>query len=143
MSNRSFRNPHLYAKLVEFVAVNEGITNFPKDVWNPEDVKPEWFAERIGTSFCRIEVLRVFMLLCVRFYSVCNSPVLLYLGLALIWRIQADSQKERSDKQTSAQIARKRNRIEFTSSTDKDNNASEKSRFQGFRGDRTISRGRK
>jgi hypothetical protein len=48
MSNRSFRNPHLYAKLVEFVDVNERITNFPKDLWDPDDVRPEWFADRIG-----------------------------------------------------------------------------------------------
>lgn len=34
MSNKSFRNPHLYAKLVEFVDVNEKGTNFPKDVWD-------------------------------------------------------------------------------------------------------------
>jgi hypothetical protein len=48
MSNRSFRNPHVYAKLVEFVDVNERITNFPKDLWDPDDVRPEWFAHRIG-----------------------------------------------------------------------------------------------
>lgn len=48
MSNRSFRNPHLYAKLVEFVDVNERTTNFPSDIWNPEDVQDEWFADQIG-----------------------------------------------------------------------------------------------
>jgi len=48
MSNRSFRNPHLYAKLVEFVDVDERTTNFPLDIWNPEDVKDEWFADRIA-----------------------------------------------------------------------------------------------
>ncbi|GLB45176.1 putative HCNGP-like protein [Lyophyllum shimeji] len=48
MSNRSFRNPHLYAKLVEFVDVDERTTNFPKDVWDPDDVEPEWFADRIA-----------------------------------------------------------------------------------------------
>lgn len=52
MSNRSFRNPHLYAKLVEFVDVDERTTNFPKDIWDPDDVKAEWFADRIG--MCRI-----------------------------------------------------------------------------------------
>jgi hypothetical protein len=51
MSNRSFRNPHLYAKLVEFVDVNERTTNFPLDIWNPADVRDEWFADRIGTFF--------------------------------------------------------------------------------------------
>ncbi|KAG7448438.1 uncharacterized protein BT62DRAFT_929530 [Guyanagaster necrorhizus] len=48
MSNRSFRNPHLYAKLVEFVDVDERITNFPKEVWDPNDLDEEWFADRIG-----------------------------------------------------------------------------------------------
>ncbi|KAG1843127.1 HCNGP-like protein-domain-containing protein [Suillus subalutaceus] len=49
MSNRSFRNPHLYAKLVEFVDVDERTTNFPKDMWDPDDMRPEWFADNIGT----------------------------------------------------------------------------------------------
>lgn len=53
MSNKSFRNPHLYAKLVEFVDVDERTTNFPKDIWDPNDIRPEWFADRIGTlRFC-------------------------------------------------------------------------------------------
>ena len=50
MSNRSFRNPHLYAKLVEFVDVDERVTNFPRGVWDPTDVQDDWFADRIGTS---------------------------------------------------------------------------------------------
>lgn len=50
MSNRSFRNPHLYAKLVEFVDVDERVTNFPRAVWDPADVQDDWFADRIGTS---------------------------------------------------------------------------------------------
>ncbi|KAF5375731.1 hypothetical protein D9615_009403 [Tricholomella constricta] len=49
MSNRSFRNPHLYTKLVEFVDVDERTSNFPRHVWDPEDLRPEWYAERIGT----------------------------------------------------------------------------------------------
>jgi hypothetical protein len=48
MANRSFRNPHLYAKLVEFVDVDESATNFPKDLWDPWDVKEEWYADKIG-----------------------------------------------------------------------------------------------
>ncbi|KAG1747429.1 HCNGP-like protein-domain-containing protein [Suillus lakei] len=48
MSNRSFRNPHLYAKLVEFVDVDERTTNFPKDKWDPDDMRPEWFADSIA-----------------------------------------------------------------------------------------------
>jgi hypothetical protein len=48
MSNRSFRNPHLYAKLVEFVDVDERTTNFPKDIWDPHDVQEDWFADKIA-----------------------------------------------------------------------------------------------
>jgi len=47
MSNRSFRNPHLYAKLVEFVDVDERTTNFPKEIWDPHDVQEDWFADKI------------------------------------------------------------------------------------------------
>jgi len=50
MSNRSFRNPHLYAKLVEFVDVDERTTNFPKEIWDPHDVQENWFADKIGPS---------------------------------------------------------------------------------------------
>lgn len=52
MSNRSFRNPHLYAKLVEFVDVDERVTNFPKDLWDPGDVQTPWLADRIGMLAC-------------------------------------------------------------------------------------------
>ncbi|KAF7798477.1 hypothetical protein EIP86_009698 [Pleurotus ostreatoroseus] len=48
MANRAFRNPHLYAKLVEFVDVDERATNFPRDVWDPLDVRGEWHADRIA-----------------------------------------------------------------------------------------------
>ena len=48
MANRAFRNPHLYAKLVEFVDVDERTTNFPAHVWDPLDVRDEWYADRIG-----------------------------------------------------------------------------------------------
>ena len=51
MMNRTFRNPHLYAKLVEFVDVDEKATNFPRDVWDPTDMPEEWFADKIGESF--------------------------------------------------------------------------------------------
>ncbi|PPQ77459.1 LOW QUALITY PROTEIN: hypothetical protein CVT26_005845 [Gymnopilus dilepis] len=50
MGNRTFRNPHLYAKLVDWVDVDERSTNFPKDIWDPEDVKPEWFADQIADA---------------------------------------------------------------------------------------------
>ncbi|KAG6852662.1 hypothetical protein C0991_010116, partial [Blastosporella zonata] len=47
MSNRSFRNPHLYTKLVEFVDVDERVTNFPRDIWIPDDFQPDWYADQI------------------------------------------------------------------------------------------------
>ncbi|OSC96582.1 HCNGP-domain-containing protein, partial [Trametes coccinea BRFM310] len=50
MSNRAFRNPHLYAKLVEFVDVDERTTNFPKNIWDPMDVKEEWYADHIAEA---------------------------------------------------------------------------------------------
>ncbi|EPT03830.1 hypothetical protein FOMPIDRAFT_1022036 [Fomitopsis schrenkii] len=50
MSNRSFRNPHLYMRLVEFVDVDERATNFPKDLWDPVDVREEWYADRIAEA---------------------------------------------------------------------------------------------
>ncbi|KAK7060937.1 hypothetical protein VNI00_000670 [Paramarasmius palmivorus] len=51
MSNRSFRNPHLYAKLVEFVDVDERTTNFPKEMWDPYakcSGPSGWDAEKIA-----------------------------------------------------------------------------------------------
>jgi len=50
MANRAFRNPHLYAKLVEFVDVDERTTNFPPALWDPTDVDPSWFADRIAET---------------------------------------------------------------------------------------------
>lgn len=50
MSNRAFRNPHLYTKLVEFVDVDERTTNFPKHIWDPTDMKEEWYADRIAEA---------------------------------------------------------------------------------------------
>jgi hypothetical protein len=50
MSNKAFRNPHLYAKLVEFVAIDEKSTNFPRDTWDPFEVQSDWFAEAIGAQ---------------------------------------------------------------------------------------------
>ncbi|TFL01532.1 HCNGP-like protein-domain-containing protein [Pterulicium gracile] len=48
MAKRSFRNPHLYAQLVNYVDVDERSTNFPKHVWDPQDVHPSWFADKIA-----------------------------------------------------------------------------------------------
>ncbi|KAF5310599.1 hypothetical protein D9619_008247 [Psilocybe cf. subviscida] len=50
MSHRSFRNPHLYTQLVDFVDVDERATNFPKDMWDPNDVQPDWFADQIADA---------------------------------------------------------------------------------------------
>jgi len=58
MSNRSFRNPHLYTHLVDWVDVDERTTNFPKDLWDPDDVKPDWYANQIGMSIL-LNVLRM------------------------------------------------------------------------------------
>jgi HCNGP-like protein len=51
MSNKAFRNPHIYAKLVEFVGVDETGTKFPKHIWDPFDVRPEWYADEIGELY--------------------------------------------------------------------------------------------
>ena len=59
MSNRSFRNPHLYAKLVEFVDVDERTTNFPRSVWDPSDMQDEWYADRIGAHLPIFSVLQI------------------------------------------------------------------------------------
>lgn len=48
MKNKSFNNPHIYAKLVDFVQVDETGTNFPKSMWDPHDIQPEWYAEELG-----------------------------------------------------------------------------------------------
>ncbi|KAF8317661.1 HCNGP-domain-containing protein [Clavulina sp. PMI_390] len=50
MSNKAFRNPHIYAKLVEFVDVNEMGTKFPKATWDPLDLQPEWYSDRIAAK---------------------------------------------------------------------------------------------
>jgi hypothetical protein len=110
MSNRSFRNPHLYAKLVEFVDVDERSTNFPKNLWDPGDMRPEWFAARIG----------VIALL---------SPSVNFLMTFLI--PEAEAQKDREEKQTTSQVAGKRNRIDFSSSADKEH-LSKKGRLYGM-----------
>ncbi|KAI0792574.1 hypothetical protein C8Q75DRAFT_607847 [Abortiporus biennis] len=55
MSNRSFRNPHLYTKLVEFVDVDERSSNFG-DYGEEgilglkvDEIKEDWFADRIAS----------------------------------------------------------------------------------------------
>ncbi|KAJ6478818.1 HCNGP-like protein-domain-containing protein [Mycena vitilis] len=48
MGSRAFRNPHLYAKLVEFVAVDERATNFPPTLWDPTAVDAAWYADALA-----------------------------------------------------------------------------------------------
>lgn len=48
MSNKSYRNPHLFPSLVEFVGVDETTTCYPKEIWNPAVVRVDWYADRIG-----------------------------------------------------------------------------------------------
>jgi hypothetical protein len=49
MRNKAFKNPHIYSKLVEFVDIDETGSNFPKDIWDPFDLREEWYADKIGT----------------------------------------------------------------------------------------------
>ncbi|CAE6440925.1 unnamed protein product [Rhizoctonia solani] len=50
MKNKSFNNPHIYTKLVDFVEVDETGTNFPKSAWDPHDIQPEWYAEELAAA---------------------------------------------------------------------------------------------
>ncbi|SJL11429.1 uncharacterized protein ARMOST_14832 [Armillaria ostoyae] len=117
MSNRSFRNPHLYAKLVEFVDVDERITNFPKDVWDPDDLDEEWFADRIGTSAfeCPVQATLFTMLLSLRTF-VSADNLLRVCSANLLLASEAEKQKARSSQQSAAQSSSKRSQIDFTSS---------------------------
>ncbi|KAF8551643.1 hypothetical protein OG21DRAFT_1486814 [Imleria badia] len=106
MSNRSFRNPHLYATLVDFVDVDERTTNFPTSIWDPNDVEPEWFADRIGT-WCLVASFDP------RSYP---SPLFVWLRFSCLGNIhlKAELQKARSEQASAAQS--KRSQIAFTSS---------------------------
>ncbi|KAJ7837291.1 HCNGP-domain-containing protein [Mycena leptocephala] len=50
MGSRAFRNPHLYAKLVEFVDVDERTTNFPPALWDPAAVDASWYADVLAQN---------------------------------------------------------------------------------------------
>ena len=81
MASRAFRNPHLYAKLVEFVGADERATNFPPNVWGPADLRPEWYADQIGVfSRCKPQ--------CALFTDL-PGPLRLYLMSCALtsWRI--------------------------------------------------------
>lgn len=121
MSNRSFRNPHLYAKLVEFVDVDESATNFPKDIWDPTDVKDEWFCDRIGAFSCTV----------LRSENSCIIPTcdwLLYSSKRIIGEMDintlptsaimclfsAENQKALEEQRSAGQSSGKRSKIDFT-----------------------------
>ncbi|KIK46590.1 hypothetical protein CY34DRAFT_9593 [Suillus luteus UH-Slu-Lm8-n1] len=115
MSNRSFRNPHLYAKLVEFVDVDERTTNFPKDMWDPDDMRPEWFADSIvvhALAFGTSSHLAICSTNCpmVIFFLVVHGDVYGCLYLCP----KAALQKARSEQTASSQS--KRTQINFTTS---------------------------
>jgi hypothetical protein len=139
MANRTFRNPHLYTKLVEHIDVDEATTNFPPDVWNPHDVQPEWFADRIGTVYFNMSPKCHATDRCVPLLSLSSSlgpPYLrlssssCYAGLTTTfqqhldtcsanWMTTADRQKIIYEQQAQAQAPSKRNRIDFASSSSK------------------------
>ncbi|RKP04993.1 HCNGP-like protein-domain-containing protein [Thamnocephalis sphaerospora] len=47
LGSQAFRNPHLYAKLVEFLDLDETGSNLPQTVFDPHGWPPEAFAEEI------------------------------------------------------------------------------------------------
>ena len=136
MSNRSFRNPHLYTRLVEFVDVDERATNFPKDLWDPMDIRDEWYADRIGEppDILRRSVVHacplhrsahslytLFWETCLHWWCyarTCNPRQLqppLYTPCTL--PTEAEAQKARSEQQPSQEGSAKRTKIDFTSSS--------------------------
>lgn len=50
IQNKSYRNPHIYTKLVQFVEVQETGTNFNPKIWNPLGFPPEAYADALRTS---------------------------------------------------------------------------------------------
>ncbi|CAA7268249.1 unnamed protein product [Cyclocybe aegerita] len=152
MSNHSFRNPHLYTKLVEFMNVDERATNFPSDIWSPNDVKPDWFADQIGMFYFKIYIeLRSCLATRARCISSCPSAVPCSAGyrhhlrrfLALnrfhpagcntwLHEFKANAQKERSEKQTASQAAGRRTQIDFARPKEKETVPQRKSRFQPY-----------
>lgn len=105
MRNKSFNNPHIYAKLVDFVDVDETGTNFPKNMWDPHDVQPEWYAEELG------ECLVVFAL------GGLSKSFLSPSSHMLVWLLDlATAQKKRSTEVAAAQAPGKRSRIAFSAS---------------------------
>lgn len=55
IQNRSFRNPHLYKKLVDWAGIDdEKISNFPPDVWDASGshgaLLPEYYADNVASQ---------------------------------------------------------------------------------------------
>ncbi|KAH6871953.1 hypothetical protein BKA70DRAFT_1209791 [Coprinopsis sp. MPI-PUGE-AT-0042] len=54
IQNRSFRNPHIYKKLVDWAGIgDEKTSNFPPDIWDASGAHgallPEYYADNVGT----------------------------------------------------------------------------------------------
>lgn len=121
MSNRSFRNPHLYMRLVEFVDVDERATNFPKGLWDPLDVRDEWYADRIGKCY-PVEVELPFMRYSLHrgiYHCRWRHLRVCYLQIAPTYTlpIKAEFQRARSEQQFNQDGGIKRLKIDFTSTS--------------------------
>ena len=122
--------------------MDECTTNFPKEIWDPNNVDDEWFADRIGTSFlmnitqkdrcsCRFNFIarhyaqpftRALPMPFSSSHSHAHRHALAhdvcgdwYFNLASTV-YAADYQKTHSERQAAAQCSGKRTQIEFTSS---------------------------
>lgn len=47
-ASKAFRNPRIYAKLVEFLDVDETGSNWDREVWDSKDIGADAAASRIG-----------------------------------------------------------------------------------------------
>ncbi|CAK5271775.1 unnamed protein product [Mycena citricolor] len=105
MGSRAFRNPHLYAKLVEFVDVDERTTNFPTALWDPGAMDAAWYADAIGVSHFHAASSSV-----IHAETLYNPSSIIPVPVS-----QADLQKARSEQQSQGQTSGKRTQIAFSS----------------------------
>lgn len=49
-ASKAFRNPRIYAKLVEFVDVDETGSNWDKEIWDSKAIGPDATSSRLGQS---------------------------------------------------------------------------------------------
>ncbi|TDL16143.1 hypothetical protein BD410DRAFT_645503 [Rickenella mellea] len=131
MANRAFRNPHLYAKLVEFVAVDESATNFPKDMWDPSAVQDEWFADRIGKPSITLPGKALFMpsencKLCEPDFRFTLAPFIFTNHRSAVFHshirtspatVKAAAQRKREENKAASQAPGARTKIAFTSTS--------------------------